>query len=89
MAGMMGRRPSSAPPATPRPVTGPLRHDPAPVPVHPARVRGSDELDDALPPPGDLSVGSSGGFVRIYEQRKKDLHFDPGPLDGVVGADLP
>src|SRR5262249_11978867 len=29
------------------------------------------------------SYGSSGPVVQAYEQRMKDLHFDPGPVDGV------
>jgi peptidoglycan hydrolase-like protein with peptidoglycan-binding domain len=36
-----------------------------------------------MPPPGNLGYGSSGGIVLMYEQRLKDLHFDPGPVDGI------
>jgi peptidoglycan hydrolase-like protein with peptidoglycan-binding domain len=39
----------------------------------------------ALPPPpgGVVGPGSRGPEVEAYEQRMTDLHFDPGPVDGV------
>jgi peptidoglycan hydrolase-like protein with peptidoglycan-binding domain len=39
----------------------------------------------ALPPVpgGALGPGSRGPEVQAYEQRMADLHFDPGPVDGV------
>jgi len=39
----------------------------------------------ALPPPpgGSVGAGSQGPEVQAYEQRMADLHFDPGPVDGV------
>jgi hypothetical protein len=39
----------------------------------------------ALPPPpgGVVGPGSRGPEVQAYEQRLADLHFDPGPIDGV------
>ncbi len=40
-----------------------------------------------MPSPGGLRIGSRGGIVQIYEQRMKDLHFDPGPVDGVFDED--
>jgi len=40
-----------------------------------------------MPDPGNLSYGSSGGVVAIYQQRLKDLHFDPGPVDGQFSQD--
>ncbi len=40
-----------------------------------------------MPDPGRLSIGSRGGIVQIYEQRMKDLHLDPGPVDGVFDQD--
>jgi peptidoglycan hydrolase-like protein with peptidoglycan-binding domain len=40
-----------------------------------------------MPDPGNLSYGSSGGLVAIYQQRLKDLHFDPGPVDGQFSQD--
>jgi L,D-transpeptidase catalytic domain/Putative peptidoglycan binding domain len=38
-----------------------------------------------LPPPpgGVVGPGSRGPEVQAYEQRMADLHFDPGPVDGV------
>lgn len=36
-----------------------------------------------LPPGGSVGSGSSGPEVQAYEQRLSDLHFDPGPVDGV------
>jgi len=41
----------------------------------------------AMPPPGGLRIGSRSGIVQLYEQRMKDLHFDPGPVDGVFDQD--
>jgi peptidoglycan hydrolase-like protein with peptidoglycan-binding domain len=36
-----------------------------------------------LPSPGSgLGYGSQGAIVAAYQQRMKDLHFDPGPVDG-------
>ena len=43
--------------------------------------------DVKMPPPGNLSYGSRGALVKLYEQRMKDLHFDPGPVDGVFDQD--
>jgi peptidoglycan hydrolase-like protein with peptidoglycan-binding domain len=42
-----------------------------------------------LPPvPADgLSWGSSGPVLAAYQQRLKDLHFDPGGVDGQFGED--
>ncbi len=36
-----------------------------------------------LPPGGSVGIGSSGPEVQAYEQRMADIHFDPGPVDGV------
>ena len=38
-----------------------------------------------LPPPpgGVVGPGSQGPEVQAYEQRMADLHFDPGPVDGI------
>jgi peptidoglycan hydrolase-like protein with peptidoglycan-binding domain len=41
----------------------------------------------AMPAPGGLSYGSSGQLVATYQQRLKDLHFDPGPVDGQFSQD--
>jgi L,D-transpeptidase catalytic domain/Putative peptidoglycan binding domain len=38
-------------------------------------------------PFGALRIGSRGDVVRAYEQRLKDLHFDPGPVDGSFDQD--
>ena len=38
-------------------------------------------------PYGALRIGSSGDVVRAYEQRLKDLHFDPGAVDGSFDQD--
>lgn len=43
--------------------------------------------DVKMPPPGRLSYGSRGPIVLDYEARMKDLHFDPGPVDGVFDQD--
>lgn len=39
--------------------------------------------DVNMPPPGGLRIGSQGGLVFMYETRMKDLHLDPGPVDGI------
>ncbi len=39
-------------------------------------------------PSNGLGQFSSGAVVRAYEQRLKDLHFDPGPIDGKFDIDL-
>jgi len=43
----------------------------------------------ALPevPESGLSWGDSGPVVLAFQQRLKQLHFDPGPADGVYGQD--
>ena len=42
----------------------------------------------AMPAPGGgLSWGSRGPLVFAYEARMKQLHFDPGPVDGVFDQD--
>ncbi len=38
-------------------------------------------------PPDGLSWGASGPVVAAYQLRLKQLHFDPGTLDGVYGVD--
>jgi peptidoglycan hydrolase-like protein with peptidoglycan-binding domain len=44
--------------------------------------------DVTLPSPGSgLSYGSQGMVVAAYQQRMKDLHFDPGPIDGIFSQD--
>jgi lipoprotein-anchoring transpeptidase ErfK/SrfK len=45
----------------------------------------------ALPPPpgGVVGPGSQGPEVQAYEQRLADLHFDPGPVDGVYDQTTP
>jgi peptidoglycan hydrolase-like protein with peptidoglycan-binding domain len=41
-----------------------------------------------LPSPGTaISYGDHGPVVLAYEQRLKQLHFDPGPVDGVFDQD--
>jgi peptidoglycan hydrolase-like protein with peptidoglycan-binding domain len=43
--------------------------------------------DVKMPPPGRLSYGSRSPILLYYEARMKDLHFDPGPVDGVFDQD--
>jgi hypothetical protein len=38
-------------------------------------------------PNGSMGVGSRGPEVQMYELRLKQLHFDPGPVDGVFDQD--
>ena len=62
---------TTRPPATTTTTTVPVVKQPAPFP---------------MPSPGSgLSWGSSGSVVKIYEARMKQLHLDPGPIDGVFG----
>jgi peptidoglycan hydrolase-like protein with peptidoglycan-binding domain len=39
------------------------------------------------PPPGGLGTGSRGAVVFAYQRRLKELHFDPGPVNGVYSPD--
>ena len=39
-------------------------------------------------PPTGLTWGDSGPIVAAYQQRLKNLHFDPGTVDGVFGQDM-
>jgi peptidoglycan hydrolase-like protein with peptidoglycan-binding domain len=43
--------------------------------------------DVRMPDPGGLRWGSRGGVVLLYEARMKQLHFDPGPIDGYFDQD--
>ena len=38
-------------------------------------------------PPDGLSWGSNGPVLAAYQQRMKQLHFDPGTVDGQFGQD--
>ena len=51
-------------------------------PIHQPKVV---KLPDV--PPNGLSWGDSGAVVAAYQQRLKNLHFDPGAVDGVFGQD--
>jgi peptidoglycan hydrolase-like protein with peptidoglycan-binding domain len=48
----------------------------------PAVAQPADVVLPGLPF-GPLSQGNQGPVVQAYEQRMKDLHLDPGPVDGV------
>jgi hypothetical protein len=50
-------------------------------------VREPDVVMLPAPPSGGISWGSSGAIVLAYERRLRQLHFDPGPLDGVYGQE--
>jgi L,D-transpeptidase-like protein/putative peptidoglycan binding protein len=41
-----------------------------------------------VPPGHDLYYGDTGAAVRSVERRLTDLHYYPGPIDGVYGEDL-
>ena len=43
--------------------------------------------DVHMPDPNGLHWGSRSGYVQIYEARMKELHFDPGPVDGYFDQD--
>jgi peptidoglycan hydrolase-like protein with peptidoglycan-binding domain len=43
--------------------------------------------DVNMPAPGRLGYGSRGALVQLYEARMRQLHFDPGPVDGVFDQD--
>ena len=50
-------------------------------------VREPSAVRLPAPPSSGLSRGSRGAVVLAYERRLHQLHFDPGPLDGVYGED--
>ncbi len=52
--------------------------------IPPIKQPGSVSLPS---PGGGLSYGCKGLAVFAYEKRMKDLHFDPGPVDGVFDQD--
>jgi peptidoglycan hydrolase-like protein with peptidoglycan-binding domain len=54
--------------------TRPFIHQPKPVTLPPVPTDG-------------LSWGSNGPVLAAYQQRLKDLHFDPGSVDGQYGQD--
>ena len=58
---------------------------PAPTTVPPVR----QPVETTLPtPPGTgISWGDRGAIVLAYERRLAQLHFDPGPVDGVYSQD--
>jgi hypothetical protein len=41
-----------------------------------------------IPPAGGLRLGSQGAIVRAYQRRLRQLHFDPGSVDGVYTQDM-
>jgi L,D-transpeptidase catalytic domain/Putative peptidoglycan binding domain len=51
------------------------------------QVREPDVVTLPAPPSGGISWGSRGAIVLAYERRLRQLHFDPGVLDGVYGQD--
>jgi len=55
----------------------------------PARPRLHQPAASRLPlaPSGGLGWGSSGPVVAAVQRRLKQLHFDPGPIDGQYGLD--
>jgi peptidoglycan hydrolase-like protein with peptidoglycan-binding domain len=53
--------------------------------IPPVRQPAVVKLPDV--PPNGLSWGDSGPVVQAYQQRLKNLHFDPGATDGVFGQD--
>ena len=60
----------------------------APTPTTPARVlREPGAVTLPATPSGGIGFGSHGSVVLAYQRRLKQLHFDPGPLDGAYGND--
>ena len=58
---------------------------PSTATIRPVREPGAVTLP--APPSNGISRGSRGAVVLAYERRLHQLHFDPGPLDGVYGQD--
>jgi L,D-transpeptidase catalytic domain/Putative peptidoglycan binding domain len=50
-------------------------------------VRQPHTVTLPTPPAGGISTGSRGAIVLAYQRRLKQLHFDPGPVDGVYSQD--
>jgi peptidoglycan hydrolase-like protein with peptidoglycan-binding domain len=50
-------------------------------------IRQPHEVPLPPVPANGISWGSSGPVTLAYEQRLKNLHFDPGPVDGVYSQD--
>jgi peptidoglycan hydrolase-like protein with peptidoglycan-binding domain len=50
-------------------------------------VRQPGAVTLPVPPPGGLTVGSSGVIVLAYQRRLRELHFDPGAVDGTYSQD--
>src|SRR5262249_46331872 len=73
--------PAPPPPAPPPPA--PTVPAPTTTPAPPTTIVQPPWA--ALPPPpgGVVGPGSEGPEVQAYEQRMADIHFDPGPVDGV------
>src|SRR5689334_24613700 len=59
---------------------------PAPT-ISPRVVREPSVVTLPAPPSGGIRFGSHGSVVLAYQRRLKQLHFDPGPLDGAFGND--
>jgi peptidoglycan hydrolase-like protein with peptidoglycan-binding domain len=57
----------------------------AAVPMSVVREPGAVTLP--APPAGGLSLGSRGGIVLAYQRRLRELHFDPGAVDGMFSQD--
>jgi len=53
------------------------------VPVHAATASAP-----YLPPGHDLFYGNKGAAVRSVQRRLAQLHYYPGPIDGIYGADM-
>ena len=78
-------RPQEAPTTTAAPTTAPPTTAPPPSTAPPAPPALQQPPPANLPPPpgGSVGIGSRGPEIQAYQQRMADLHFDPGPVDGV------
>lgn len=48
----------------------------------------SAQITGYVPPPGPLHFGQKGPAVRSVQRRLAQLHYYPGPIDGVFGQDV-
>jgi peptidoglycan hydrolase-like protein with peptidoglycan-binding domain len=77
------KRRAQAPTTTTAATTTTTTTLPPPPPPPPTEIIQPPWASLPPPPGGVVGPGSQGPEVQAYEQRMADLHFDPGPVDGI------
>jgi peptidoglycan hydrolase-like protein with peptidoglycan-binding domain len=77
------KRRAQAPTTTTAPPTTTTTTLPPPPPPPPTEIIQPPWATLPPPPGGVVGPGAQGLEVQAYEQRMADLHFDPGPVDGI------